>query len=58
MGAIMKKTPKNLTGYNFGHPWYYVLGGEILSPKQIRADVSAGNYQGYMAEEINAVDKN
>jgi len=33
-----------------------VLGGEILSPKQIRAEVSAGNYQGYMAEEINAID--
>jgi len=52
----MEKAPKNLTGYNFGHPWYYVLGGEILSPKQIRAEVSAGSYQGYMAEEINAVD--
>ena len=52
----MEKTPKNLPGYNFGHPWYYVLGGEILLPKQIRAEVSAGNYQGYMAEEINAVD--
>jgi len=52
----MKKTPQNQTGYNFGHPWYYVLGGRILSPKQIRAEVSAGNYQGYMAEEINAVD--
>jgi hypothetical protein len=52
----MKKAPQNLTGYNFGHPWYYVLGGEILSPKQIRAEVSTGSYQGYMAEEINAVD--
>jgi len=25
-------------------------------PKQIRAEVSAGKYQGYVAEEINAVD--
>lgn len=52
----MKKKTENLTSYNFGHPWYYVLGGKILSPKQIRAEVSAGNYQGYMAEEITAVD--
>jgi len=52
----MEKKPQNLTGYNFGHPWYYVLGGEILSPKQIRAEVSARNFQGYMAEEVNAVD--
>jgi hypothetical protein len=33
-----------------------VLGGETLSPKQIRAEVSTGSYQGYMAEEINTVD--
>ena len=53
----MEKKIENLTGYNFGHPWYYVLGGEILSPKQIRAEVSAGNYQGYMADDVHAVDK-
>lgn len=53
----MKTRPENLTGFSAGHPWYYTLGGAILSPKQIRADVLESDCQGYMAEDIQAVDK-
>ncbi len=39
-------------GYNAGHPWYYVLGGRVQSPKQILQAVKEQGYQGYMAADI------
>ncbi len=38
--------------YNSGHPWFYKLGGKVPSPKAIRAEAKAAEYQGYMAEDI------
>lgn len=43
--------------YNTGHPWYYLLGGKILKPKEILVDVKLSGYQGYMAEDILQADK-
>lgn len=43
-------------GYCSGHPWYYNLGGKVLSPKQILESVKASGYQGYMREDIAAAD--
>lgn len=39
-------------GYDAGHPWYYVLGGAPLGPKQILRSVRARRYRGYLQEEI------
>jgi hypothetical protein len=44
-------------GYDTGHPWYYLLGGTILRPKQIREDVRKSGYRGYLSEDIAAADK-
>lgn len=35
--------------YSAGHPWYYYLGGPVLSPKQIRAEVNEDSYLGYIS---------
>lgn len=45
------------SSYNVGHPWYYLLGGEILKPKAIMAQVKASGYRGYRADEIDAADR-
>lgn len=47
----------NHCGYNAGHPWYYLLGGAVLLPKQIREAVRYSGYQGYLSEEIEAADR-
>ncbi len=39
--------------YSSGHPWYYVLGGHIPSIKEIRLEVRATAYKGYLAGEIS-----
>lgn len=39
-------------GYSPSHPWYYLLGGEVLPPKVIRFDVRLAGYKGYLKEEI------
>lgn len=44
-------------GYNAGHPWFYFLGGPVLSPKEIRASVRFDGYLGYMADDISAADR-
>tara|TARA_R110002096_G_scaffold425908_2_gene635010 strand:- start:593 stop:1000 length:408 start_codon:yes stop_codon:yes gene_type:complete len=44
-------------GYNAGHPWYYKLGGTILTPKEILTTVKLSGYQGYMADDIVRIDK-
>lgn len=44
-------------GYGAGHPWYYLLGGVVLTPKQIKANVIRSGYGGYLADDIAAADK-
>lgn len=39
--------------YSAGHPWYYVLGGPVLSPKQIAANAKKRGYKGYLHEAIS-----
>ncbi|MGJ8572291.1 MAG: hypothetical protein ACSHXI_16495 [Hoeflea sp.] len=41
-------------GYGSGHPWYYLLGGRVLYPKEIRAQVNAATYRGYLKDDILA----
>lgn len=38
--------------YDTGHPWYYVLGGKVLSIREIFNQVSISDYKGYNADEI------
>lgn len=42
----------NHRGYGAGHPWYYLLGGEIPTLKAIQAHAKAMNYGGYAADDI------
>ena len=53
----IEQTPLTCGGYNAGHPWYYLLGGKVPTPKQIRADAVAQGYHGYMEERIIAVSQ-
>lgn len=43
--------------YNTGHPWYYYLGGAVLSPKQIRENTKYSQYKGYLREDIAKADR-
>lgn len=43
-----------MTGYNIGHPWHYVLGGHIPTPKEILTCAFARGYRGYMESDIQA----
>ncbi len=38
--------------YSIGHPWYYVRGGQPLTPKQILEEVREEGYRGYNRDEI------
>lgn len=49
------KKPHTHCGYNAGHPWYYLLGGKVLTPKEIRDYVLANSYRGYRADDIRAI---
>lgn len=44
-------------GYSAGHPWYYLLGGAVLTPKQIKEKVRRSGYGGYLTDYIAAADK-
>jgi len=44
-------------GYASGHPWYYLRGGTVPTPKQIQAEAIASDYCGYMADDIRKIDK-
>ncbi|NHK26291.1 hypothetical protein FF098_000045 [Parvularcula flava] len=48
--------PPNETGYCPSHPWYYVLGGKVLSLKQIRFEAEHNNYRGYMPDRLDEID--
>ena len=43
--------------YGAGHPWYYLLGGAVLTPKQIKGNVICSGYNGYLGGEIEAADR-
>lgn len=43
----------NQNPYNTGHPWYYVLGGKVLSIRNIWEEVNLDNRKGgYNRDEI------
>ena len=44
-------------GYRPTHPWYYLLGGPVLTPRVIKALVLTSDYQGYRAEDIRQADR-
>lgn len=50
------KTPV-IGEYCAGHPWFYVRGNKVLTPKQIKHDVQQSEYRGYLKDEILAIDK-
>lgn len=43
-------------GYSAGHPWYYLLGGDIPSIKSIRTCAILGKYPGCSARLIRKAD--
>lgn len=52
--------PKNAApygDYKVSHFWYYVLGGRPLYPSEIREEVRASNYRGYLRHDIAKLDK-
>jgi len=50
--------PNNKLQYESGHPWYYVLGGKVLKPNQIKENAIKSGYKGYLKEDIeNAANK-
>lgn len=53
---MMRHLPLEHCGYSLGHPWYYLLGGRVLTPKQILEHVKHGGYQGYARDDIAAAD--
>ena len=56
----MAKHVKSLNehrGYHAGHPWYYLLGGDIPRPKQIQADAVASSYCGYAVDDLRKIDE-
>ena len=57
MAKANSKPLKKHAGYHAGHPWYYLLGGDIPMPKQILNLVKIGDYQGYAAADIKAADE-
>lgn len=44
--------PLSPSDYSNGHPWYYVRGGQPLTPKQILEEVREEGYRGYNRDEI------
>ena len=44
--------------YSTGHPWYYVLGGKVLSLKEIWQEAEQANYKGYRETEIDKANGN
>lgn len=54
----MMKQRNTLTyaDYNVGHPWYYFLGGQIPSLREIQNDARQSDYKGYRCDDIAAAD--
>lgn len=56
--AMTKRTKITHIGdYCAGHPWYYVRGNEVLSPKEIRQSVMDSGYRGYLKDDIMQIDQ-
>ena len=56
--AMSNKAKESVIGdYCAGHPWFYVRGNKVLTPKQIKQDVMQSEYRGYLKDEILAIDK-
>ena len=53
----MTKPLQKHQGYHAGHPWYYYLGGDIPTLKQIRMEAIASDYRGYKADDIVEIDQ-
>ena len=47
---------RRINGYTPTHPWFYVLGGQTQTPKEIRAEVRSSGYKGYRQEELSKLD--
>ena len=52
-----KKNSEIKNGYSPFHPWYYVLGGKVLMPKDILKSVRQSDYKGFQEELIQKLDK-
>ena len=46
----------SLKTYSPGHPWFYLLGGRVLTPKEIRESVRASDYKGWRADELKKLE--
>lgn len=44
------------SGYSICHPWYYYLGGKVLSPKELLNTVKTSGYKGYRKADILHAD--
>ncbi|MFD2257709.1 hypothetical protein ACFSSA_13580 [Luteolibacter algae] len=42
--------------YSPGHPWFYLLGGRVLTPKEIRESVRESGYNGWRADELDKLE--
>lgn len=51
------RKPLSYRDYNTGHPWYYHLGGPVLSLKAIREAARYSRYKGYRKDDIAKADK-
>ena len=51
------KPLKHHRSYHAGHPWYYLLGGDAPTPKQIQANAIASDYCGYKADDLRKIDQ-
>ncbi|MEM7069358.1 MAG: hypothetical protein AAF478_10790 [Pseudomonadota bacterium] len=48
---------KTQNSYPVGHPWYYLLGGKVPTPKQIQAKAIASEFRGYKANDLHRINK-
>ncbi len=55
----MMRVKKQYThhGSSAGHPWYYFLGGRVLTPKEIWQSTKDSGYQGYARDDIEKADQ-
>lgn len=54
----MQQRPiRSYLNYSTGHPWFYYLGGPILSPKAIKEATRASGYRGYLRNDIAKADQ-
>lgn len=52
-----KEKITKIGNYCAGHPWYYVRGNEVLSPKEIRQSAMDSGYRGYLKDDILQIDQ-